>query len=514
MSSVVIGVDIGTSGCKTIAVDARGTVVASSMFEYPLYSERAGWSEQDPEDWWEATVRGIAAVVSDLGGADIRGIGLSGQMHSLVALDEDWRVLRRAILWNDQRCARECDDITEEVGGLERLVELTNNRMLPGFTGGKVRWFRDHEPEAFARMRRLCLPKDYLRYRLTGVFVTDESDASGTGFFDPRTRRWVPEVVRACGADTSMLPGLVGSTEQTGSVTDEVADQIGLPHGVPVFGGGGDAVIQTTAMGIIAPGDVGVTLGTAGIVAASAGFCPDNREARVQVSAGNAPDTWHVMGVSLAAAGAFHWFGEVIAQYAGLERPDFGALTELAARAPIGCEGVLFLPYLNGERSPHVAPEASAAFVGLTRQHGAAHLARAVIEGALLNLRRILAEFEDLGIPCERIVASGGATQSSVWLGILADICDREVVTLKGSAEGGAFGAVLAAGVGAGVWPSYAEALDSIAEVERVRPDPVRVARYARVYKVHSGLFDRFAGIYQDLERLDIELDGEEELAA
>lgn len=503
MSAVTLGVDIGTSGCKTVAVDAKGRVVASRVFDYPLYSERPGWSEQEPRDWWRATEQGIAAIAEELGDAEIVGIGLSGQMHGMVALDEDGRVLRRAILWNDQRCAAECEELTAELGGLDALISLTNNRMLPGFTGGKVRWFREHEPELYRRMARLCLPKDYLRYRLTGLFATDESDASGTGFFDPRSRSWVPEVVEACGATPPMLPTVVGSTEQTGAVLDEVADALGIPRGIPVYGGGGDAVIQTTSMGIIAPGDVGITLGTAGIVAASTDFCPANPNARVQVSVGNAPGAWHIMGVSLAAAGAFQWFGEIVAQYARVERPDFEGLTALAATAPAGSDGLLFLPYLNGERSPHVAPDATAAFVGLTRAHGAQHLARAVIEGALLNLRRILAEFDDLGVPCARIVASGGASRSPLWLQILADVCDREVVTLAGSAEGGAFGAALAAGVGAGVWSGYPEAFTEVEELVRVRPDPERAARYERLYRVHSGLFEQLAPLQTSLSELN-----------
>lgn len=501
--SVIIGVDSGTSGCKTIAVDRQGDVVASAHFDYPIYSERAGWAEQQPEDWWDAAARGIAAVTAQLGDTEVAAIGLSAQMHGLVALDEDWGVVRRAILWNDQRCARECDEITEEVGGFDRLVELTNNRMLPGFTGGKIRWLRNHDPESYERMRRFCLPKDYLRLRLTGVFATDESDASGTGFFDPRTRRWVPEVARACAAEPEMLPPIVPSTAQTGAVLPEIAEELGLRPGTPVFGGGGDSVIQTTAMGVTEPGDVGVTLGTAGIVATLTDSCPENQEARIQVSAGNAPDSWHVMGVALTAAGAFQWFGEVVAEFAGFEKPDFDSLAGFASNAPVGCDGLMFMPYLNGERSPHVAPEASGAFVGITRQHGPGHLARAVMEGAILNLRRIVEEFENIGIPCNRIIASGGATKNALWLSILADVCNREVVTLEGSAEGGAFGAVLAAGVGAGFWPDYEAVLAQVPELQRVSPDPDRVAVYDRVYRVHSGLFAHFSGFYEDLQELN-----------
>lgn len=511
MNAVVLGVDIGTSGCKTVAVNTVGEVLASSTSGYPLYSERLGWSEQDPHDWWAAAQAGIKDVLRSLGECEVLGIGLSGQMHGLVALDADDQVIRRAILWNDQRCADECEQITEEVGGFERLVELINNRMLPGFTGGKIRWFKNHEPESFARMVRLCLPKDYLRLQLTGELATDESDASGTGMFNPRTKEWASEVVAACGITEQMLPRVVPSTGQTGTLLPNIAAELGLPAGVPVFGGGGDAVIQTTSMGVIAPGDVGVTLGTAGIVAASTDFCPENTDARIQVSVGNAPDAWHLMGVSLSAGGAFQWFGEVIAQFADVETPDFDALANLAATAPAGSDGLLFLPYLTGERSPHVAPTASAAFVGLTRAHGARHMARAVMEGVLLNLRRILAEFDALGVPYSRIVVSGGASRSEVWLQILADVCDREVVTLEGSAEGGALGAALAAGIGAGVWQHYSDVLDHMVEAKQVQPDPARAAEYARIYAAHSELFEDFAKVYERLAVLSTNATTEEQ---
>ena len=502
MEGVILGIDIGTSGCKTVAVDRSGKLVASSNIGYPLYSEKVGWSEQAPEDWWQATVTGVREVVSSLGGVPVLGIGLSGQMHGLVALDEHDEVLRRAILWNDQRCAAECDAITAELGGLDALSALTNNRMLPGFTGGKIRWFRDHEPELFARMKRISLPKDYLRLRLTGLHSTDESDASGTGFFDPRSRSWVAEVVQACGATLEMLPDVVPSSGQTGTVLPEIAEQLGLPEGVPVFGGGGDAVIQTTSMGVIEPGDVGVTLGTAGIVAASANFCPDNAGARVQVSVGNAPGSWHIMGVSLSAAGAFQWFGDVVARLSGVSEPDFDRLTALAETAPVGSDGLLFLPYLSGERSPHVAPTASAAFVGLTRAHAAEHLARAIIEGALLNLRRILTELEAMGVPCNRIIVSGGASQSPLWLSILADVCNREVVTLAGSAAGGALGTALAAGIGAGVWEGYSEVLGQLQQEQRVLPNAWRAAEYARIYEAHAHLFEDLGDVYARLGAL------------
>ena len=503
MNGVILGLDVGTTGCKTLALAQDGSILATNNQEYPLYSDKPGWSEQDPQDWWDAAQKGIQAIVDDIGEVPVLGIGLSGQMHGLVALDTEGNPLRRSILWNDQRCAKECDDITAELGGLDSLIALTNNRMLPGFTGGKLRWVRDHEPSLFAQLASVCLPKDYIRYRLTGVLATDESDASGTGYFDPRSRSWVPEVYEACGATESMLPDVVGSAEQSGVVLDSVADRLGLRHGVPVFGGGGDAVIQTTSMGILSLGDVGITLGTAGIVAATADFCPENNEARVQVSAGNSPTTWHIMGVSLAAAGAFHWLGEVAAQFAQLDSPDFTRLSELAESAPLGSAGALFLPYLNGERSPHIAPEARGAFVGLTRAHGAEHLARAVVEGVVFNLRRILEELIHMKVPCQRLIASGGASRSGLWLQTLADVCNREVVTFEGGGEGGALGAAMAAGVGLEIWPDYQSFFAGMKETARIQPDPLNVQRYEQIYSVHANMFAQLRDVDRAINTLE-----------
>lgn len=490
MTEVVLGVDIGTSGCKVVAVGADGRVFRHSVMNYPLYSAREGWSEQDPEHWWAAVKAGIRDVLTDLHGKRVRGIGLSGQMHGLIALARSGQVLRHAILWNDQRAAHECDEITRELGGEDRLISLINNRILPGFTAGKVRWMRKHEPELYEQIAQVCLPKDFIRFRLTGVLATDVSDASGTGYFDPRTLRWVQEVAAASSVTPGMLPEIVHSTHQTGTLLESVALELGLPRNTPVFGGGGDAVIQTTSMGITRPGDVGVTLGTAGIVAAASRFCPTNTAARMQISAGNLHDTWHIMGVALAAAGAFQWFGETVAQCAETRNPNFSRLTELAATAPIGSGGLYFLPHLNGERAPHLAPGATASFLGLRRGHRAEHLARAVIEGAILNLRRILDDFHSLGLSCERIIASGGASQSELWLQVLADVCDREVVTFQGSAEGGAYGAALVAGLGLELWSDLDEVFAGIKEIARITPNTCGVQQYAEVYKTHAQLFD------------------------
>ena len=499
--AVYLGIDIGTTSCKAVALDASGAVVATATRTYPLSTPQLGWSEQDPEDWWTAADSCAREVTSRLPrlGLEVAGVGLSGQMHGLVALDDDGRVIRPAILWNDQRCADEVEQIVAAAGGPQQVVAEIDNRLITGFTAGKALWLREHEPEAFARMRRLLNPKDYLRWRMNGRFVTDESEASGTGMFDVVRRQWSEAIVNASGLDLAMMPQVVPSIAPTGPVSAEVAERWNIPAGVEVFGGGGDAVIQTLSMGIGARGDIGVTLGTAGIVAAIVDAPPDNASGRVQVSCCNRPGRWHVMGVALSGAGSLQWLRDALSPLA--DDLDFDRLVALAEQAPAGSDGLLFLPYLTGERAPHYAPSASAAWIGLTRMHGLGHLVRSVIEGSLLNIREILEVMVQLGIPCDRVVASGGATRSPFWLQSMADVLDRPVVTLQGSGEGGAFGAALVAGVGAGQWGSFDAFFGDLAIAETYRPDPDRAARYGSVFAGHRRLFDDLAGAYDDVAR-------------
>jgi xylulokinase len=499
---VHLGIDIGTSSCKVVAVDSGGNVLEVVTGDYPLYTDHHGWSEQDPEDWWQATDRCVRDVVAKLPGrgSEVVAIGLSGQMHGLVALDERNRVLRRAILWNDQRCEQECVRITEAVGGMEAVIDATNNRLITGFTAGKIAWLRDHEPALFAQMTHVLNPKDFLRWRITGDFVTDVSEASGTGLFDVRHKVWSPAMVDAVGITADMLPSVVESMAATGTVCDAVARNWNISQSAQVYGGGGDAVIQTASMGVTRTGEIGVTLGTAGIIAAASDFCPDNKAGNVQVSCYNRPGYWHVMGVSLSAAGGLHWLAETLQQLPGAEGLTFPALIDLAKAVPPGADGLLFLPYLAGERAPHYAPSATAAWVGLSRRHGLGHLVRSVIEGALLNMKETLETFGDLGIRCDRIIASGGATRDPFWLQTMADIFGAPVVTMTGSSEGGAYGAAIVAGVGAGTWDSLDDALDGLAVSSSWTPDAAVSERYARVFAGHRKLFSHFGDIYHDVE--------------
>lgn len=497
-----IGIDVGTSTCKTLALDADGTVIARASADYPLHTPRAGWAEQDPELWWQAAVETMQAVMAQLQGWQVQAIGLTGQMHGLVPLDAEDRVIRPAMLWCDQRAAPQCDTITERVGGLDALLALSNNRMLPGFTGGKFLWMAEHEPDAFARMHRFLNPKDYLRLRMTGVHASDVSDASGTGLFDVRRRQWSTDLLAVVGLTEAHVPRVFESSEVTGGLSPAVAALWDLPAGLPVVAGGGDSVMQTTSQGVVEAGSIGVTIGTAGIVGGASRTCPDNRGGLVQISCGNARDRWHVMGVSLNAGGSFQWLKETLEPLAGGDF-SFDQLADLARPVPAGADGLLFLPYLMGERCPHVAPDGRGAWVGLTRGHGLGHMSRAVMEGVLYNMRAILDVFADAGLSAERLRASGGATASRIWLDLLADITGRPVATVSGASEGGAFGAALLAGIGAGRWNSLDEAVTVVEETALVAPDAARARLYDRIHPIHRSLYSTLQATFAELAALN-----------
>jgi xylulokinase len=464
VSETLVGLDVGTTGVKALAITAEGDVLASAEEEYPLSTPHPGWSEQDPDDWWRASETALARL-----GAERASVGLSGQMHGLVCLDAEGRVLRPAILWNDQRTAAECAEIEERVG-LERLIALTGNRALTGFTAPKLLWLRRHEPDVYERIRRIVLPKDYVRYRLTGEWAIDAADASGTLLFDVANRRWSDEVLRALEIPSEWLPPVSESTEVAGA---------------------GDQQAAALGVGAVAPGTLSIVLGTSGVVLAPLPSYAHDVSARVHAFCHALPDTWEAMGVMLNAAGALRWFRDTVAPEA-----SFDELTTAAATCPPGASGVTFLPYLQGERTPHADPDARAAFVGLALEHDRATLARAVLEGVAYGLRDSLELLRALGVDATRGRVSGGGARSRLWLEIVASVLDLPL-ELTAVEEGSAYGAALLAGVRAGVFATAAEAVEACVSVrETVEPDAGSVQLYAEGYA-------QFRALYPALHEVD-----------
>ncbi|MDD2534347.1 MAG: xylulokinase [Eubacteriales bacterium] len=497
-NTCIVGIDVGTSGVKVLALDQTGQILSSIVESYPLYQPQTGWTEQDPSDWWTATVKALKAMMQTLGDFQIAAIGLSGQMHGMVALDSSNRVVRRAILWNDQRTGPQCEAITEAAGGLTELLKLTNNQMLTGYTGGKIAWLKAIEPDNYAKTVLVINPKDYIRFRLSGALCTDVSDASGFGFYDVANNVWSDSLIAKAGLKRSLFPEVVESGAITGQVTLEAATETSLPQGIPVVGGGGDAVISTTGLGLIKPGRVAVTLGTSGVVAMGLPRFMDNPQGSLQVFRGNAPDTFTAMGVTLAAAGSYHWFRNALGRYesaVGKEQgvSAFKLLDDEAAAVAAGSDGLIFMPYLNGERCPINDSNARGGFVGLTSQHEMGHFARAVLEGVAFSMRQVYelikSENGDLMASGEVVLAGGGAA-SDLWRQIFADVFNMPVRTVYGSAEGGSFGAALVAGVAVGVWPSLEATVLLIKPESETQPIAAHVARYEQAYATYCKLYD------------------------
>jgi xylulokinase len=459
----LVGLDVGTTGVKAIAISPRGEVLARAEEEYPLAIPQPGWAEQDPEDWWQASERALTAV----GAKDAASVGLTGQMHGLVLLDDADRVLRPAILWNDQRTAAECAEIEERVG-LTRLIELTGNRALTGFTAPKLLWVRRHEPEVWARVAHVLLPKDYVRLRLTGEHAIDAAEASGTLLFDVAHRRWSEEVCAALEIPMEWLPPVSESTE---------------------LGGAGDQQAGALGVGIVGPGPLSVVLGTSGVVFAALPGYEADPQARVHVFCHAVPDTWEAMGVMLSAAGSLRWLRDIVG--GGYEE-----LTGEAARWPAGTEGLTFLPYLQGERTPHADPSARAVFEGLSLRHDRGALARSVLEGVAYGLRDSLELLRELGVTPQVGRASGGGARSELWLKIVASVLG---VTIERTAveEGAAYGAALLGGVAGGVFADAGEAVDACVRVrDAIEPDP----EWQQVYE--DG-YRRFKALYPALRHLE-----------
>ncbi|TYQ16615.1 UNVERIFIED_CONTAM: xylulokinase [Acetivibrio alkalicellulosi] len=504
----LLGVDIGTSGTKTVLFDENGNTIASALEEYALYQPNVGWAEQDPEDWWKATYISINKVISKSGVNvdDIKGVGLSGQMHGAVLLDKNANVLRKAIIWCDQRSYLECEQITSTIGK-ERLIEITANPALTGFTASKILWVKNNEPEIFEKVSKILLPKDYIRYRLTGEFATEVSDASGMQLMDIPKRKWSDEVLEKLGIERSMLGDLYESFEISGKVNKEAAKITGLKEGTCVAGGAGDQAAGAIGNGIVKAGVISSTIGTSGVVFAFSENITIDPLGRVHTFCHAVPDTWHVMGVTQGAGLSLKWFRDNFC----IEEKRTGELMKIdpyilmdqeAEKVNPGCEGLIYLPYLMGERTPHLDPKAKGVFFGLSAKHEKPDFIRSVMEGVVYSLKDCLEIIKDMGVDVTEVRASGGGGKSKLWRQMQADVFGTNIATIS-SSEGPALGVALLAGVGTGVYKNVAEACDAVIKVKTVQnPDMKLNQKYNKYYDMYKRLYNSLKKDFADLSNI------------
>jgi xylulokinase len=498
--SLLLGIDVSTTGAKSLIIDSDGEVLAAATTPLSVSTPRPLWSEQDPESWWRAVVSSIrrALAQSSRHGGRVAAIGLTGQMHGLVLLDEHEAVLRPAILWNDQRCGAECDDIRALLGR-ERLVEVTGNDALTGFTAPKILWVQKNEPEIYARVRHILLPKDYIRLKLTGAMAMDKADGSGTILFDLKARDWSPEVLSALDISRDWLPRTYEGPEVTGEVSGEAAGVTGLSAGTPVVAGGGDQAAQATGVGAVRSGIVALTLGTSGVVFAATESPLVDPLGRLHSFCHSVPGRWHLMCVMLSAAGSLQWYRDSLAS-----QTSFEDLMAEAEGVPAGSQGLLFLPYLTGERTPYADPLARAAMVGLTARHRRAHMTRAVLEGVAFGLRDSFELIKGAGLGAVgQVRISGGGARSLLWRQILADVLGVELVSVN-TTEGAAYGAALLAGVGNKTWPDVDTAcLNNVRTRDPVSPREKTMAVYEEFYQHYRNLYAALKPTFDGLSELD-----------
>jgi xylulokinase len=508
--SLFLGIDIGTSGTKTLVCREDGEVLATATAEHPCYFPQPGWSEQEPEDWWTSTVESTKAALAKAGERtdQVRGIGLSGQMHGSVFLDRDNKVLRRALLWNDQRTAEQCAEIESRAGGRPQLIQLVSNPAFTGFTAPKILWVRQHEPHLYERTAKVLLPKDYIRFRLTGEFANEVSDASGTLLLNVKERKWSDELLGRLELSKSLLPACHESQEVTGKLHRSAAEALGLPVGTPVVGGGGDQAAGAVGNGIVRPGIVSATLGTSGVVFAHADAPQTHPEGRVHTMCHAVKGAWHMMGVVLSAGGSLQWFRNHFAQaeveLARQRHIDpYELILAEAAQTPPGAEGLYFMPYLTGERHPYSDPNARGGWIGLTVRHGWRHLARAVVEGVTYAMRDCLEIMRDMGVAPSEARLSGGGARGAFWRQLQADIYGQRCVTINAK-EGPAYGVAILAMVGTGAYASVPEACAAtIRVVEEIAPCKANVARYNRLYAEYRQLYPALSSHFNRIARLD-----------
>jgi xylulokinase len=508
----LLGIDLGTSGVKAALFRADdGQALASAFFDYPLLHPQPGWAEQRPSDWWEATVNAICACLArahEIGitAQEVRGVGLSGQMHGVVLLDTAQQVVRPCIIWADQRSEAQCREITERVGAA-RLIELVSNPALTGFSLPKLLWIRDNEPELFSRAVTMLLPKDYLRWRLTGVFGMEISDAAGTCLLDVQHGRWSSELLAVLDLDPSLLPPVIPADAVAGTISDDVAALTGLIAGTPVAGGGADNACGAVGNGVVRPGLALVSIGTSGVVLAHtntpqvdvSGPVP-----RIHTFNHAVPDAWYLMGVTQGAGLSLRWVRDniglpemAVERWAGSDAVDaYDLLAQEAAAAPAGSDGLLFLPYLQGERTPHLDASARGGWFGLTASHTRRHLIRSVLEGVAFSLKDCFSIMREQGLSIEQVRATGGGAKSPLWRQIIADVLGVELVTTDNE-EGPAFGAALLAGVASGVYPSIAQACEATVRIaDYTAPQTETSGVYAENYEVYRALYPALKPLY------------------
>jgi len=481
-----LGIDTSTTGSKALLVDENGVVVATAASPHTLQTPKPLWSEQDPREWWQAVSTAVRSVLQQacLGGESVAAVGLTGQMHGLVLLDGAGQVLRPAILWNDQRTQSQCDEIHRRIGR-EKFIQITGNVALTGFTAPKILWVQQNEPEVYARAQHVLLPKDYIRLQLTGEYGMDKADGAGTVLFDLQQRTWSAEVLAALGIPDAWMPPTFEGPQFTGTITQIAAGETGLQAGTPVAAGGGDQAAQAVGVGAVEPGVVALTVGTSGVVFATTPSALVEPEGRLHAFCHAVPGMWHLMGVMLSAAGSLQWYRDTLAPGA-----SFDELLGEAEPVPAGSEGLQFLPYLSGERTPYPDPLARAAWVGLTLRHGRGHLTRALLEGVSFGLKDIFSLIQHAGLgEIRQVRASGGGTKGGLWRQILASVLEAELATVN-TAEGAAFGAALLAGVGAGAWTDVPAACAAAVKITgSTPPDPAQVESYRKAYPLYRELY-------------------------
>jgi len=492
----LMGIDVATTSVKALLMDAAGKVTGTATTGHPLSNPKPLWCEQNATDWWDGSVGSIRKVLEETGtsGDDVAAVGLAGQMHGLTLLGEKGDVLRQAILWSDQRTAAQCDEIRQRVGR-RRLIEITGNDALAGFTAPKILWVREHEPDVYARVRHVLLPEDYVRFKLTGEYAASRAGAAGTLLVDIKTRDWSAEVLGALDIPMQWLPRTHEGPEITGRVSKEAALATGLKAGTPVVAGGGDQSAQAVGVGAVRPGVLAVTMGTSGVVFASTLQPFVEPEGRLHAFCHAVPGRWHLMGVMLSAAGSLRWFRDTLAPDA-----DYDSLLTPAGAVAPGSEGLLFLPYLSGERTPYPDPLARGAFVGLTLRHARPHMVRSVLEGVAFGIRDMFELTKTTGMAqVSQVRVSGGGSRSPLWRQIIADVLNVELATVS-TTEGAAYGAALLAGVGVGIWRDVDEACRSaVTIVGKAAPEATHVAEYDRLYRSYCQLYPALKDVFHRL---------------